>query len=93
MSLLKSLLKHIDLLNCCLLWVIFILTFYRTPTFELLAFSRIYLAFGLVPLIYGLLRVRHFRKGTKNAVLSIVNIISLPVYGIIVLICIATQYA
>ena len=92
MKALKIAIRHVDLINCCIIWVMFIIILKNALAFNLLIFSRVYVWFGVIPLAYGIFRFSKFRKSPKEAVLSIVNALTLPAYCLIVLVCIGTHY-
>ena len=92
MKALKIAIRHVDLINCCMIWVIFIVLYNNMLTNAIWVLGRVYVWFGVIPLTYGIFRFSKFRKSPKEAVLSIVNALTLPAYCLIVLVCIGTYY-
>ena len=92
MKALKTAIKHVDLINCCIIWAIFFVLYNNMLTNAIWVFGRVYVWFGVIPLAYGIFRFSKFGKSPKEAVLSIVNAITLPAYCLIVLVCIGTHY-
>jgi len=91
MKVLKNVAKHVDLINCCIIGIMFVIFYNDMLTYAIWCFMAIYVWVGWIPLIYGIVRVVNFRKSAKDAVLSIINILSIPGYGLILLINYASQ--
>lgn len=85
MAMFKKILGHVDLLNCCLIWAIFIFVLSsNTLPYALWIFVRTYVWIAWIPLAYGVLRVFNFRKNTENGVLFIMSMLTIPIYGLMI---------
>jgi len=78
LNILKLLLKHIDLINCIIIWIILVTLMLNLHTLG--TFTAFYVWVGWIPFIFGFMRLRYFRKSVMEAILFILNVISLPVY-------------
>jgi len=84
MTLVNSILRHIDWLNCCIIWVLLIiLDNMRYSTFY--DFMTIYAWIGWIPFIFGLRRFRNFGKNTIDTALFLLNVITIPVFCFLLL--------